>query len=174
MREQRKKSEFEDTVLPHVDSAFNLARWLTRDDSDADDVVQESYLRAFKFFDGYRGGDSRAWLLKIVRNTCYTWMQKNRNYIVATEFDEEIYEADVCSAETLLIENIDRKILKRLIAELPAEFREVIILRDLEELSYKEIASIADIPIGTVMSRLGRARGRLQSGVIALKTRGAK
>ena len=159
-----KVSNFEDAVLPHIDSAFNLARWLTRDDADADDVVQESYLRAFKYFGGFRGGDSRAWLLKIVRNTCYSWMQKNRDYAAMTEFDEEQHGSETCSPETMLIENIDSHILKRLIEELPVEFREVVILRDIEGLSYKEIANVADLPLGTVMSRLARARQRLQSG----------
>ena len=174
MPEINKVSSFEEAVLPHIDSAFNLARWLTRDDADAEDVVQESYLRAFKYFGGFRGGDSRAWLLKIVRNTSYSWLQKNRQLVTMTEFDEELHGIDVSDAETHLIENIDRDMLRLLLEELPTEFREVVILRDLEGLSYKEIAGIADIPLGTVMSRLARAHQRMQTGVIALHKGGLK
>ena len=172
--EINKVSSFEEAVLPHIDSAFNLARWLTRDDADAEDVVQESYLRAFKYFGGFRGGDSRAWLLKIVRNTSYSWLQKNRQLVTMTEFDEELHGIDVSDAETHLIENIDRDMLRLLLEELPTEFREVVILRDLEGLSYKEIAGIADIPLGTVMSRLARAHQRMQTAVIALHKGGLK
>jgi len=158
---------FEEAVLPHLDAAYNLARWLTRDPADAEDVVQEAYLRAFKFFDGFHGGDSRAWVLKIVRNTCYSWLQKNRGYAITTEFDEEQHSGEGGDAEAALIGKIDSQILKSLLEELPPEFREVFILRELEGLSYKEIAGIADLPLGTVMSRLARARQRLQSGLVA-------
>ena len=164
MSEKHKLVRFEQNITPHINAAYNLARWLTRDDADADDVVQESYLRAFKFFDGFRGGDSRAWLLKIVRNTCYSWIKQNRRHETITEFDEELHGIAAAVSETTLIENIDRQILKQLLEELPIEFREVVILRELEGLSYKEIAGIADLPLGTVMSRLARARQRLQTG----------
>jgi RNA polymerase sigma-70 factor (ECF subfamily) len=156
---------FEEAVLPHLDAAYNLARWLTRDPADAEDVVQEAYLRAFKFFDGFHGGDSRAWVLKIVRNTCYSWLQKNRGHNLTTEFDEEQHSIETRDPEAALIGKIDSQILRSLLEELPLEFREIVILRELEGLSYKEIAGIADLPLGTVMSRLARARQRLQTGL---------
>ena len=150
-----------------MNAAYNLARWLTRDGTDAEDVVQEAYLRAFKFFGGFHGGDSRAWILKIVRNTCYSWLQKNRTHEIATEFDEEQHSIEGRDPEAVLIRNIDTKMLNRLLDELPVEFREIFILRDLEGMSYKEISGIAELPLGTVMSRLARARERLRSGLVA-------
>jgi RNA polymerase sigma factor (sigma-70 family) len=162
LAEKNKFADFEETVLPHLNAAYNLARWLTRNDADADDVVQEAYLRAFKFFQGFHGGDSRAWVLKIVRNTCYSWLQKNRQVETVDEFDEELHSVESNNPETILIESVDRQFLKQLLEELPREFREIVILRDLEGLSYKEIANISDLPLGTVMSRLARARRRLQ------------
>ena len=156
---------FEASILPHLDAAYNLARWLTRDPADADDVVQEAYLRAFKFFDGFHGGDSRSWILKIVRNTCYSWLQKNRGHEIITEFDDEQHSTESLDPEAVLIGKIDNLMLKGLIEELPLEFREIVILRELEGMSYKEIADIADLPLGTVMSRLARARKRLQTGL---------
>jgi RNA polymerase sigma-70 factor (ECF subfamily) len=168
MREQRLPernllTRYEEALLPHLPAAYNLARWLTRNDHDAEDVVQEAYLRALKFFGGFHGGDSRAWLLTIVRNTCYTWLQQNRPPDRTTEFDEEIHTLDgeASNPETLLLETVDTQLLRQALEELPVEFREVVILRELEGLSYKEIADIADIPMGTVMSRLARARKRL-------------
>jgi RNA polymerase sigma-70 factor (ECF subfamily) len=136
---------------------------LTRNDHDAEDVVQEAYLRAYRFFDAYHGGDFRAWLLTIVRNTCYTWLQQNRKPFVL--LDEEMAELDAAKSnpETLLLRNIDATQLRQAIEELPLEFREAIVLRDLEGMSYKEIAAIACAPLGTVMSRLARARDRLQA-----------
>ena len=157
-----KRINFEEATLPHLDAAYNLARWLTRNDADAEDVVQEAYLRAFKSFDGFRGGDSRAWMLRIVRNTAYTWLQQNRTRELATEFDEDIHRVESDNPEMMLIESVDKELLKKTLEELPAEFREIVILRELEGLSYKEIAAIADIPMGTVMSRLARARKQLQ------------
>ena len=165
MAEKNKITGFEETVMPHLNAAYNLARWLTRNDADADDVVQEAYLRAFKFFQGFQGGDSRAWVLKIVRNTCYSWLQKNRPPENTAEFDEEQHSSESHNPETILIESIDKQFLRQLLEELPREFREVVILRDLEGLSYKEIANISDLPLGTVMSRLARARQRLQSNL---------
>ena len=167
MPQKNKIVNFEEAVLPHLDAAYNLARWLSRSDADADDIVQESYLRAFKFFDGFHGGDSRARTLKIVRNTCYSWLQKNRTREIAAEFDEELHSVECDNPETILIEKIDGQILKQILDELPLEFREIVVLRELEGLSYKEIAGIADLPLGTVMSRLARARRRLQSGIVA-------
>ena len=167
MTQNNKINDFERTVLPHLDAAYNLARWLTRSDVDAEDVVQESYLRAFKFFGGFRGGDARAWTLKIVRNVCYSWLQKNRSQEEMTgEFDEELHSVESCNPETILIEKIDRQMLKQILDELPVEFREIVVLRELEGLSYKEIAGIADLPLGTVMSRLARARRRLQINLV--------
>jgi RNA polymerase sigma-70 factor, ECF subfamily len=151
-------------VLPHLDGAYNLARWLTRNSADAEDMVQEAYLRAFKFFDTLRGVDSRAWLLTIVRNTCYTWLQQNRPRDLATPFDEDVHsgESDSADPATLALKSANHQMLKEALEALPAEFREVVVLRDLEGFSYKEIAEIAKIPPGTVMSRLARARERLK------------
>lgn len=162
MREQSKLLHFEQTILPHLDAAYNLARWLTRNDADAADVAQEAYLRAFKFFGSFHGKNSRAWLLTIVRNTCYTWLRQNRARELATEFDEDTHGGESDNPEMILLESVNAQLLKQAMEELPVEFREALILRELEGLSYKEIAVIADVPVGTVMSRLARARGRLQ------------
>jgi RNA polymerase sigma factor (sigma-70 family) len=163
-QERDKLSSFEQSVVPHLRAAYNLARWLTRNEHDAEDVVQEAYMRAFKFFGGFRGGDSRSWLLTIVRNTCYTWMQQNRSRELTTVLDEEIHtvESDSLDPEALLLQNVNSEVVRRAIDELPLEFREAIILRELEEMSYKEIADISGVPLGTVMSRLARGRKRLQ------------
>ena len=159
-----KLARFEQSILPHMDAAYNLARWLTRNGDDAEEMVQEAYLRAFKFFDSFRGADGRAWLLTIVRNTCYTWLQQNRRYETTMMFDEEIHSTDGDSSDpaTLVLQSADQQILRQALEELPIEFREVVVLRDLEGFSYKEIADIANIPAGTVMSRLARARERLK------------
>jgi len=162
---KKKTSDFEEQILPHLDAAYNLARWLTRDAVDAEDVVQEAYLRAFRFYDSFHGIEARGWLLKIVRNTCYSWLQKNRGHNLTTEFDEEQHSVESHDPETALIGKIDSQMLKRLLDELPLEFREIVILRELEGMSYKEIAGIADLPLGTVMSRLARARQRLQTSL---------
>ena len=163
LQKQTKLADFEQAVLPHLRAAYNLARWLTRNQADAEDVVQEAYLRAFKYYGSFRGGDSRAWLLTIVRNTCYTWMQQNRARELESAFDEEMGSvvSDAANPETRLLSRIDSQLLKQALASLPLEFREVVVLRELEEMSYKEIAEIADVPLGTVMSRLARARKRL-------------
>ena len=163
-------ADFEEVFLPHLDAAYNLARWLTRDPSDADDVVQEAFMRAFRFFSGFHGGDSRAWLLKIVRNTCYTWIKKNRPREIIYELDEEMHQATSGDPATVLQENIDRQLLRKLLDELPPAFREIIVLRDLEGLSYKEISSVTELPLGTVMSRLARARQRLHRDAAASAT----
>jgi RNA polymerase sigma-70 factor (ECF subfamily) len=156
---------FEQVVLPHLPAAYNLARWLVRNDRDAEDVVQEAYLRAFKFFGGYRGGESRTWLLAIVRNTCYSWLQRNRTRELTDSIDEaqEDLTTDFANPELRLVRDADAQMVREALAELPLEFREVMVMRELEELSYKEIAGIADLPIGTVMSRLARGRKRLLS-----------
>ena len=160
--------------MPHLDAAYNLARWLTRNTTDAEDVVQEAFLRAFKFFNGFHGTNGRAWTLQIVRNTYYSWLQKNKKGEEVTEFDEEIHgRAASCSPETILMERVDRQQLKQMLGELPVEFREIIVLRELEGMSYKEIANIADLPLGTVMSRLARALERLMANA-ALQKGGAR
>jgi len=164
LRDQNKLRRFEQSFLPHLDVAYNLARWLTRNDQDAEDVVQEAYLRAFKFFDRFQGTDSRPWLLAIVRNTYYTWRQQERAHEVMTPFDEEIHSIgqEATNPDELLLHIIDNQLLREALEDLPVEFREVIVLRELEGLSYKEIANIAALPLGTVMSRLARARKKLQ------------
>jgi RNA polymerase sigma-70 factor (ECF subfamily) len=155
---------FEAAALPHLDAAHNLARWLTRNDHDAEDLVQEAYLRAFKFFAGFQGDDARAWLLAVVRNVCYTWLKKQHNRGAITSFDEEVHsgQGETYNPERLALQHADRQLLREVLEELPVEYREVIVLRELESCSYKEIAVIADIPLGTVMSRLTRARKRLE------------
>jgi RNA polymerase sigma factor (sigma-70 family) len=162
--EQNTLARFEEVILPHMDAAYNLARWLARNDHDAEDLVQESYLRAFKFFGSFHGANARGWLLTIVRNTCYTWFRENRTEELTTSFNEEIHstEADPFDPQKLLLQRESSQLLKQALEELPLEFREVLVLRELEGLSYKEIAVIADIPPGTVMSRLARARTRLK------------
>ena len=151
--------------MPHLDAAYNLARWLARDDHDAEDVVQEACLRAFRFYASFHGGNARAWLLAIVRNTYYTWLEKNRTQALNVEFTDDTVAAvdyDMATAadsvEHLLQQADTRRLVHRALDRIPAEFREVIVLRELEDMSYRDIAQIADIPLGTVMSRLSRAR----------------
>jgi len=158
----QERERFELLVLPHLDAAFNLARWLLRGRADAEDVAQEAMLRAYRFFGGFHGGDARAWLLQIVRNTCYTWLEKNRPLELKTEFDEELHLQHGPNPESLAIASDNRERLKSALETLPPRFREVLVLRELEGCSYKEIAAITSIPIGTVMSALARARRRLQ------------
>jgi RNA polymerase sigma-70 factor (ECF subfamily) len=159
------RERFEQLVLPHVDAAFNLARWLLRGRADAEDVAQEALLRACRFFGGFNGGDARAWLLQIVRNTCYTWLEKNRPMELSMEFDEELHEQTSATPESLAIIADDHKRLTLALETLPPRFREVLVLRELEGCSYKEIATITSIPIGTVMSSLSRARRQLYSAL---------
>ena len=158
-----KAMNFEEAVMPHMDAAYNLARWLTRNDADAQDMVQEAYLRALRFFSGFRGTDARAWLLTIVRNTCYTWLRRNRSPELSCDFDEVVLarESEEPDPETQQLMKAQAQLVNEAIEKLPIEFREVVVLRELEELSYKEIAVILEVPIGTVMSRLARARKRL-------------
>src|SRR5437762_14259024 len=157
-------ASFEDAILPHLDAAHNLARWLLRNEQDAQDVVQEAYLRAFKSFAGFHGGNGRVWLLTIVRNTSYTLLKKNRAVDFTTPFDEEIHVIghESASPATILEHSEDAELIKEAMDELPAEFREILVLRHQEGLSYKAIANIARIPLGTVMSRLARARDKLK------------
>ena len=158
---------FEEAVMPHLDAAYNLARWLTRNEDDAQDMVQEAYLRALRFFGGFHGTDARAWLLTIVRNTCYTWLKRNRSMELSGDFEEVVLtkESDEPDPEASHMLKVRAQLVNEAIEKLPIEFREVVILRELEELSYKEIAEITEIPIGTVMSRLSRARKRLLVGL---------
>jgi len=160
-------TNFDRTILPHLDAAYNLARWLIGNERDAEDVTQEACLRAFKFFGGFRGGDARAWLLTIVRRSAWNWLQSNRRHEEAVEFDEELHggEDPSTNPELALARAGDVETVRQAIAALPAVFREVIVLRELEGCAYKEIADIAGVPIGTVMSRLTRARRQLQTAL---------
>jgi RNA polymerase sigma factor (sigma-70 family) len=162
-------ASFEEALLPHLDAAHNLARWLLRNEDDAQDVVQEAYLRAFKSFGGFHGSNGRAWLLTIVRNTSYTLLKKNRAVDLTTTFDEEIHTAghESVSPATILEHSENAELIKEAMDELPVQFREILVLRHLEGLSYKEIADIAQIPPGTVMSRLSRARAELKEYLAA-------
>ena len=159
--------QFEAAALPHLNTAYNLARWLLRDEHNAQDAVQEAYLRAFRYFDGFRGGDARPWLLAIVRKTCFTWLARNHPAEVRGGYDEDQDCAPAWDAPTPLdpeaqaLDKATRDSVNQAIAELPLPFREALVLRELEELSYKEIAAIVGAPIGTVMSRLSRARALL-------------
>ena len=156
-------ADFDRLFIPHMDAAYNLARWLVRDDHDAQDVVQEAYLRAFKHAAGFRSGDPRAWILAIVRNVAFTWLTRNRGTDPPAEFDEQVHSGTVeeTGLETDSVRKADSAMIRAALTDLPAEFREVIVMRDIEGLSYKEIAHAADVPIGTVMSRLARARRKL-------------
>ena len=157
-------------ILPHLDAAYDLARWLTGNDADAADVVQESCVRALRFASGYRGGNAKAWLLAIVRNTAMTWLERRRASAVATAPEqleqvapavERIDDADE------LAHGIDQALLQRGIAALAPEFRAVLVLREFSDLSYQDISTVAGIPIGTVMSRLARARMHLRAFLVA-------
>jgi RNA polymerase sigma factor (sigma-70 family) len=159
---------FEQTVLPHLDAAYNLSRWLTASEADADDVTQEACLRALRFFSTHHGQNARAWLLAIVRNTCRTWLEKNRPREVRGWLPEDDTLAAVSSEldpVVLAIRRADRETVRQAIEELPLEYREAVVLRELEGLSYKEIAEIVEVPLGTVMSRLSRARDRLEQNL---------
>jgi RNA polymerase sigma factor (sigma-70 family) len=156
---------FEDAALPHLDAAFNLARWLTRSDHDAQDVVQDAYLRAFRAFGGFRGDNARPWLLAIVRNTGYTWLARHRRAELEVTYDDEIHGGAQSQAngidgnpEAIFERADDARAVNEVLSQLPVGYREVLVLRDIEEMSYREIAQVAGLPIGTVMSRLSRGR----------------
>jgi RNA polymerase sigma-70 factor, ECF subfamily len=170
MTKQSWPGTFEQAVLPHLNVAYNLACWLTRNPQDAEDVVQEAYLRAFRFFAGFRGGDARAWLMRIVRNTCYTWLHVNRPLQDAAEFDENIFPPDsrALSPEEVVLQNDSGTLVRKALEMLPPNYREVLILRELEGMSYREIADITGMPTGTVMSSLSRARGRLRQALTGI------
>ena len=172
----RQKGSFDEIVLPHLDAAHNLARWLVRGSDDAEDVVQEACLQAFRYFGTFRGGNARAWLLKIVRNTAFRWLQKNRLQQFATEFNEAIHseECEGPNPEILLLQGANTQLLEKAMNVLPDRLREVLLLRELEGLSYKEIAEVAGVPIGTVMSTLFRARERFRHAASDLVRRQAQ
>jgi RNA polymerase sigma-70 factor, ECF subfamily len=167
--QEHELASFEAMMLPHMDAAHNLARWLLRNEQDAQDVVQEAYLRAFKSFSGFHGSNGRAWLLTIVRNTSYTLLKKNRAVDLTTTFDEEIHAVgqESASPATILERAENAELIKNAMEELPVEFREILTLRHQENLSYTEIGEILKVPIGTVMSRLARARGKLKEYLAA-------
>ena len=178
MNQPPRNRRFEQLALPHLDAAFNFARVLTRNDADAEDVVQDAYLRAYRFFDGFRGRDARPWLLAIVRNTCFTWLRANRPAELVGGYDEGEGGASDCvlgaqaaaNPEAQLLGSLDRTMLNQAIAALPPVFREVLVLRELEDCAYKDIARIVDVPIGTVMSRLARARRLLRQSLQVIAT----
>ena len=168
-------ARFEKSVLPHIDAAYNLARWLTRNDHDAEDVVQEAFMRAFRYFDSLTDADGRAWLLAIVRNTGYTWLEKNRPAEIVALEDSGVVSSETETAghaapaesnpEVIVLQTAQRKLVNQALEELPVGYREVLVMRELEELTYKEIAQVAGIPIGTVMSRLARGRDLLRRAI---------
>ena len=182
MTDESQSRRFQEIALPHLDAAYNLARWLARNDADAQDIVQEAFLRAFKSFSGFRGTTARPWLLAIVRNTCYTWLRQHRSAhlevpyddaVAGDEADGEPYSADrEANPETILAAAEERRLFDAALEQLPTEFREAVILRDVEELSYREIASVAAIPIGTVMSRLSRGRRMLFAALTRMRRGG--
>ena len=172
MLQPEERERFERVVMPHLDAAFNFARWLLRSRADAEDVAQEAMVRAWRFFGGFHGGDARAWLLQIVRNTSYTWLEKNRAVDTTTEFDENVHAGrslgvsganELATPEAAAVAADERERLTRALESLPPRSREVLVLREREGYSYKEIAAIVSMPIGTVMSTLARAREKLQS-----------
>jgi RNA polymerase sigma factor (sigma-70 family) len=162
MDESAKLARFEQTMVPHLKAAYNLAVWLTRNPQDAEDLVQEAYVKALRYFDGFRGEDGRAWLLAIVRNTCLTWLRRTKSVEQAEPFDERLHGGgEDADPEAMLMSEFHAGSVRDCIEALPLEYREAIILREIEEMSYKEIAEVTSIPTGTVMSRLARARKRL-------------
>jgi RNA polymerase sigma factor (sigma-70 family) len=170
MTEQVGTNTFERAVLPHLDAAYNLARWLTHNAQDAEDVVQEAYMRALRFFPSFHGGNARAWLLSIVRNTCFTWLHANRPLQTAAEFDENLASPDsrAQNPEELVLHTDTSTLVRKALEKLPPHFREILVLRELEGLSYREIAAITGTPAGTVMSSLSRARQRLRQTLTSL------
>jgi len=176
MSDEEDRRRFESLALPHVDAAYNLARWLTHNDHDAQDVAQEALVRALRYFGGFRGDSARAWLLQIVRHTCYSWLKDNRpaENISLDDADDawqDIAAPAIDEPQSLALRKADRLQINAAIAALPVAFREVLVLRELEELSYNDIARIAEIPLGTVMSRLARARGLMREALTMPNTR---
>ena len=168
---------FEQTVLVHLDAAYNLARWLVRDETGAEDAVQDACLRAYRFFDTQHGPSVKAWFIAIVRNACLDWLEAHRGAGAHETYDDEIHGFDATldigteSPETAVMRASDARWVRECIATLPREYREVLVLRELEELSYKEIGAIVDVPVGTVMSRLARGRDLLQQRLAETRRR---
>ncbi len=162
------RRQFEQATLPHLDAAYNLARWLTQDEHAAEDVVQEAYLRAAQYFSSFRGGGGRAWLLSVVRRATFDWLKKQRKQM-AVEFNEDVHDRgdDSANPEFVAIQKCDQERVRHALEELPPPLREVIVLRELEGLSYLEIAAVTESPVGTVMSRLSRGRRQLQGRLAA-------
>ena len=167
--ERANMQRFESLVVSHLDAAYNLARWLMRNEHDAEEAVQESFLRALRFFDGFRGGDARAWLLTIVRRTCFSRLDKHRQQQLEVPFEEDLHsspgmqnDGTASAPDAQLLAMADRVLVNRALDSLSTAHREVLVLRELEDLSYREIADVTDVPIGTVMSRLSEARRRLR------------
>lgn len=181
MRQDDGRRRFELLALPHLDAAYNLARWLAGNTADASDVVQEAYLRAYRYFGSYKGGNMRVWLLSIVRTSFFDWARENRSarLLFSSETAEEAGATETAwstpsrDPEEQLLARLDAATLNRLLAGLPAEHREVLILREMEDLSYREIAAITGVPVGTVMSRLARARLALRRSWLAAGMEGA-
>ena len=184
MADERQKRRFDEVVLPHLDDALSLARWLTGNAADGEDVVQDAAMRAYAAVDSFRDGSAKAWLLTIVRNTAFSWLRKNRSKMLLVTDDDRIFEqagpgpasaGEAASPEAALIAKADAKMVRDAISALPIAYREIIVLREIEELSYREIAAVTALPIGTVMSRLSRARGLLveRLGGAAVRQQGA-
>ena len=167
----RKGSRFEQLFLPHLDAAYSLARWIVGRDQDAQDIVQEAYARALKGFSGFRGDNPRGWLLTIVRNTAYSWIKKHLNEEKLIPFDEETHAVPVEVVPSKLSQERRRQLLEEALNRLPVEFREVLVLFEIERWSYKAMAAVLDLPLGTVMSRLSRARRRLQQELTQTRDR---
>jgi RNA polymerase sigma-70 factor (ECF subfamily) len=161
---------FEQHMLPHLDAAYNLACWLLRDPHDAEDAAQDAFLRAHRAIDRFRGNDGRAWLLAIVRNTCYSALRRKRRRPEEVVFEDELHGSteDPAEANALAWQEIKGDLLRQALERMPAEYREVLVLHEIEGLAYREIADVAEIPIGTVMSRLARARRKLRSELLIL------
>lgn len=173
MRDAARKRRFEETVLPHLDAAYNLARWLTRDEAGAEDAVQNACLRAYRFFDAQQGPSPKAWLMAIVRNAAYDWIEERRRRSLEEQYDDEAHglAAPGDSPHAASERASEARRVRECIAALPVEYREVVVLRELEGLSYKEISAVVDVPIGTVMSRLSRGRDLLQQSLADLRLR---
>jgi len=167
LKHPTRSARFDAILLPHLDAAHNLARWLLGNHPDAEDTVQEAYLRALTYFDSFHGDDGRAWFLAIVRHTCFEWLNKRRRYVELPAEHLELARDGRPSPEAIQLRNADRAAVQRGLEALPPEYREVLVLREMEEMSYKQIARITDVPIGTVMSRLARARRRLLEALTA-------
>jgi RNA polymerase sigma-70 factor, ECF subfamily len=170
MSNDEDRRRFELLALPHLDAAYNLARWLTRNDHDAQDVLQEALVRALRYIGGLRNDGARPWLLQIVRHTCYSWLKENRpaEHVALDDPDDAWRELAAPSADeppSIAMRKADRQRINEAIGALPVAYREVLVLRELEDLSYNDIARIAQIPVGTVMSRLARARGLMRTAL---------